>query len=169
VAFGALAGVLASCLVHTSLELWLGFREAAGKQFFGLVFGLVTGGLLGLLGEAAARRAPSRKRKRTPPRPGAAADDLSEAVVVAIGLRTRSSPTRDYAALAGVFGEARAPSLASQVQVLLAELDGLQVDWSRQGLAAAGDEAIHVMSRRHPELTEEALEALGWTFTFSWR
>lgn len=169
VATGALAGVLVSCLVHTSLELWFGFRDALGKQFFGLVFGLVTGGLLGLLGGVAWRMALSRKRKRTHPRPVAGVDDLSEGLVVVIGFRTRNSPTRDYAALASVFGEARARDLSSQVQLVLGDLDGMQVDWSRHGLASAGDEAIRFMASRHPALTEEALEALAWTFTFSWR
>jgi MFS family permease len=168
VGVGALAGVLVSCLVHTSLELWFGFRDALGKQFFGLVFGLVAGGLMGLLGGVGWRMALSRKRERTHPR-SAAVDDLSAAVVVVMGFRTRSSPTRDYAVLAKLCGETRARELASQVQTLLSELDGMQVDWGKHDLASAGDEAIRFMASRHPELTKEALEALAWTFTFSWR
>ncbi len=72
-------------------------------------------------------------------------------------------------ALAEAFGEVRARGLASQVQVLLAELDSMQVDWSRHDLGSAGEEARRLMASRHPQLTEEALEALNWTFTFSWR
>lgn len=123
--------------------------------------------------DAAAERGETKALEFAEPLLGqedAAADpELSEAVILVLGFRTRSSPTEDYSALARQFGEARARDLASRVGVLLKELASVEVDWSRHTLASGGDEVRAHMATRHPELTQEALKALRWTFTFSWR
>lgn len=96
-------------------------------------------------------------------------DDLSDAVLMVIGFGSRSSPTRDYAVLEKTFGEDRARILAGQVQALLGEVDGIQVDWGTHDLASAGREVSRLMASRHPQLSADALKALAWTFTFSMR
>jgi hypothetical protein len=96
-------------------------------------------------------------------------DELSEAVVIVVGFRTRNHPVIDYAAIAQRYGTSRAPGLASRVEAILTELGPVEVDWSRHSLASGGDEARRVMAARHPELNDEALAALSWKFTFDWR
>jgi hypothetical protein len=66
---GGLAGVLASCLVHTTLELCFGFRDALAKQIVGLILGLAAARLLGLLGGVTWNLALSRKHERARARP----------------------------------------------------------------------------------------------------
>lgn len=96
-------------------------------------------------------------------------EELSEAVVMVIGFGTSNCPGEDYAPLAQRFGASRAPDMASRVEALLKELFRVEVDWSKHSLASGSDEARSVMARRHPELTDEALAALDWKFSFDWR
>jgi hypothetical protein len=96
-------------------------------------------------------------------------EELSEAVVMVIGFRTRNYPRLDYTVLAQRFGVSRAPGMASRVEAILDELGRVEVDWSKHSLASGGDDARSFMAGRHPELSEEALAALDWKFTFDWR
>ena len=95
--------------------------------------------------------------------------ELSEAVVMVVGFRTSNHPRPDYTVLAHRFGSSRAQYMASKVEAILSELGKIEVDWIRNTLASGGDAVRGVMAGRHPELTEEALAALDWKFTFDWR
>lgn len=103
------------------------------------------------------------------PDDAAADQELSEAVIAVLGYGTHCFPEEDYSGLASRFGEARARDLAFQVGALLKELARVKVNWTAHTLASGGEEARAHMASRHPELTKEALKALEWTFTYSWR
>jgi hypothetical protein len=96
-------------------------------------------------------------------------DDLSNAVVVFLGLGSASSPRQNRDDLAGKFGPEKGAELASQVTALVHEMNGLAIDWSVQSLESAGDIIRKEMHRRHPDLSDKALRALAWKFTFDWR
>ncbi len=67
------------------------------------------------------------------------------------------------------FGSEKGAELASQVTALVHEMNGLAIDWSVQSLESAGDIIRKEMHHRHPDLSDKALRALAWKFTFDWR
>ena len=70
-----------------------------------------------------------------------------------------------------LFRSSRYPKLLleSQVVSLLEEVGRIQVDWSAHSLESAGEMARTEMHTRHPDLSDTALRALAWKFTFDWR
>jgi hypothetical protein len=96
-------------------------------------------------------------------------NDLSEAVVLFIGFRSYPMPFSDPARVIQKFGAVRGAELATEVESLLVEQRKIPVDWSRHSLTSAGDMARDYMRARHPELSDEALTALRWKFTYDWK
>ena len=97
------------------------------------------------------------------------ANDVSTAVTMYLGYGSSAFPLTDYARLVSNFGDARAVELKSQIKSLLQELDSSPIDWSSHSLQSAGDLVRSSTRARHPELTDEAVQALVWKFTFDWR
>ena len=95
--------------------------------------------------------------------------DLSRAVVLYLGFGSAPSPQANGSTLTREFGAERGAELLERVVDLLDEVREIQIDWPIHSLASAGDAACDSMRGRHPELSEEALRALGWKFTFDWR
>lgn len=56
-----------------------------------------------------------------------------------------------------------------QVHLILSEAMKIEPDWSRLSLNEAGDYVESVMHERHPELTPNALEAIGNYYTYLMR
>jgi hypothetical protein len=67
------------------------------------------------------------------------------------------------------FGEEVGLDLVQKVHAILDELYGVLPDWSAGDLASETDKAVHQVRRNHPELSDEALAALGWSFSFDWK
>ena len=103
--------------------------------------------------------------QHTQPSPSA----VNRAVVLFLGFETASSPRADRGRLIQEFGAERAAELESRVASVLDDLGGIQINWSMHSLATAADFAIEQTRARHPELSEEAVRALKWKFTFEWR
>ena len=59
--------------------------------------------------------------------------------------------------------------LGSQVVALVDEVGEIPVEWSQHSLVSAGDMVRTEMHARHPDLSDAALRALAWKFTFNWR
>jgi hypothetical protein len=97
------------------------------------------------------------------------ADDLSRAIVLYIGFGSESWPGLREDRVVAAFGEHVAAPLLAQVRALLAELSSLEIDRGVHSLASGGDEARREMARRHPELSEAALDALAWKFSYDWK
>jgi len=92
--------------------------------------------------------------------------DISRAVVLVLGYGCASWPQHDEAALAREFDPERVADLARQVDALRTEMAAIEIDWASRTLAQGGDDARAEMRARHPELSDEALDALSWAFTF---
>ena len=90
-------------------------------------------------------------------------------MVLYTGHGAASSPQRDSGALVREFGAESAADLLTSVRDLLAELSAIDVDWSKHTLASAAQVVRAEFARRHPELTDEALNAMFWRFTYEWR
>jgi hypothetical protein len=95
-------------------------------------------------------------------------DELGRAVILYLGFSRASWPQHDDAAVVREFGE-RAPALMEKVARLRDEMGGMPVDWSSHTLASATDMARGEMKDRHPELSEAALDALAWEFSYNWK
>ena len=96
-------------------------------------------------------------------------NELSNAIILFLGFGSASSPRRDQARLVQEFGTTQGTAIGSQVVALVDELGRFQVDWSRHSLNSAGDLVRTEMHARHPGLSDAALRALAWKFTFDWR
>lgn len=96
-------------------------------------------------------------------------DVLSEALVGYLGAGRASSPQRDSAWLLAKHGAVTAALLETALSALLVELDRLEFDWTGHSLVT-GTEAFEAEVRTcHPDLSEAAVRALGWRFSFMWR
>jgi hypothetical protein len=96
-------------------------------------------------------------------------DELSAAIVLFLGFGIAKAPRADAASLMKKFGRATGLSLLAQIHHMLADMDSIATDWSKQTLAEAGHAMRTEMQRRFPTLNAKALDALAWKFTFDWR
>jgi len=96
-------------------------------------------------------------------------NELSQAVVLFLGFGSAPSPRHDSDCLAKAFGTVRGAELETEVDALLTELGKINVDWSVHSLVSSGKIAADYMRAGHPDLSDAALEALAWKFTFDWR
>lgn len=96
-------------------------------------------------------------------------DELSAGVLAYLQKGTAASPRADEAACAAVATRRDPEVLVTEVQALVQESLSIPVDWDAMSLGDAGRHVAAEMAKRHPELSQEAQEALAWNFTFAWR
>jgi hypothetical protein len=96
-------------------------------------------------------------------------NEISNAVILFLGFGSASLPRRDHARLVQEFGTTQGTAIGSQVVALVDEVSKIQVDWSKHSPESAGDTVRTEMHARHPDLSDAALRALAWKFTFDWR
>jgi hypothetical protein len=91
------------------------------------------------------------------------------AVLVFLGVGVSAIPTRLPEALTDYLGSDQAGSLADQVQALLKESfrAGNKID--QLDLAAATRAVEAQMRADHPELSADAIEAIGWNWSWAMR
>lgn len=91
------------------------------------------------------------------------------AVLVYLGVGISSYPTRLPDALSDYFGDDRAGALRERVDALLHEA---WLDWKDLGTTDLSEATRKVeanMRCSHPELSDDAIKALGWNFSFNSR
>ncbi|MBE1552236.1 MinD-like ATPase involved in chromosome partitioning or flagellar assembly [Mycobacterium sp. OAS707] len=91
--------------------------------------------------------------------------DASEAVT----LYLKHSPGKNDAEFDAHYGPDRAETARTMVRSLLHEAMRVEPDWNRMTLGQAGDYVKAVMHQRHPELSDQALTAIGNSYTYSMR
>lgn len=94
-------------------------------------------------------------------------DELSRAVVVFVTREPYGFPHLDPAALVAEYGDEAAGELRPRLEALVGEMMGLPMPGA--DLAAGTRAAEGGMRERHPELGAEAIAALGYYFSYSWR
>ena len=100
---------------------------------------------------------------------GNGTNEISEAVILFLGVGSSPTPSRIRDNLTQRFGPTRAALLESQVRALLDEVMAINIDWEKHSLVSGGELALAHMRLQHPELNEEALKALEWEFSWNWR
>jgi hypothetical protein len=91
------------------------------------------------------------------------------AVLIYLGVGISSYPTRLPDALCDYVGDDRADPLRERVDALLSEAWLDPADWGTTDLSEAQRHVEDKIRASHPELTEDAVRALGWHFSYASR
>jgi hypothetical protein len=91
------------------------------------------------------------------------------AVLVYLGVGISSYPTRLPDAVSEYFGVDRADGLRERVDVLLSEAWLNPSDWGTPDLSEATRIVEQRMRAAHPELSDDAVKALAWNFSYASR
>ena len=94
------------------------------------------------------------------------AGDLNTAIVLYVGHGAYSHPETSSERVVERFGSMYGALLSARVDGLLLEMDGLKTPWGKYDLNEGTKWASDQMRRRHPELREEAIAALGWSYSY---
>jgi hypothetical protein len=97
------------------------------------------------------------------------ADLLSEAVVVWTGPGDTAAPVLDDKRVVRRFGTAMAATLVPAIRGLYADFRNSDAALRVADLAEAGCEAAREFAVLHPEISEAAVNALAWCYTWDWR
>jgi hypothetical protein len=96
-------------------------------------------------------------------------DKLSRGIVVWTGRGHASSPSRSEDRLVAEFGDERAAQLLPLIRALEDEFYESDARHTARDLATMGDAAAARFRELHPELTDDAIEALVWCYTFDFK
>jgi len=96
-------------------------------------------------------------------------DELSAGLLAYLQKGVAASPRADEAACAASATIREPDVLLAEVKGLVRESLSVPVDWDSMSPGDAGHHVVAEMAKRHPELSQDALEALAWNFTFAWR
>lgn len=95
-------------------------------------------------------------------------DRLSRAIIEYLAKGRSSFPKTDEAAVVAVAGN-DAADMVVRVREIVDEMMAIEIDWSASSLSEGARTARATMASRHPEFSDEALDALHWMFSYSWR
>jgi hypothetical protein len=91
---------------------------------------------------------------------------VSEAIVTWTGWGRSMSPDEDEALVVRRFGATLAGELLPLVRQLVNEFYSSDAQHVPRDLSKMGEIAEGQFRQKHPELSEEAVRALGWCYTF---
>lgn len=92
----------------------------------------------------------------------------SKAVILYLSVGRSSYPKKDPEALDREFGPEGA-ALRRYVKELLAEMYAIPIDWQAHSYQSGIDAVKAEMHVRHPELSEDAIQALRWDLSYQWK
>lgn len=95
--------------------------------------------------------------------------ELSAAVVTWTGWGRASLPARDDDLLTSTFGSARAIELLPRVRELEEEFYRSNAHLTAPDLQSMGAQAAGEFHSAHPEVTEDAVQALAWCYTYDYK
>jgi len=96
-------------------------------------------------------------------------DAFNEAIILFIGHGINPYPQEDGSRLLNKFGPILGPGLEVKVKKLLKEVDEFKPNWNTQSLVSAGKWAVDEIQKKHPELNQDALDAIFWTYTYGYK
>ncbi len=94
---------------------------------------------------------------------------LSQAVVVWSGWGEAAWPARDGGRVAERFGRDVAPLLLSRIRQLEDDFYSSRARFTARELAEMEERAASEFRGKHPELTEDAVQALAWCYTYDYK
>lgn len=93
-------------------------------------------------------------------------DDISQAVVLWLGFGRAATPQRDDDAVLNAFGSELGRAVLETVRALESDFYASDARDTAPDLISKGDQAESEFRLRHPDLSEPAVKALGWAYTF---
>lgn len=96
-------------------------------------------------------------------------DPINEALLIYTGFGAASFPRARTPQLVSRFGEEEAQTLKMRILELMQEMQQPVVIEGKRSKKSVTEQAIEQLRPRHPELDEQALKALAWTFAFGLR
>jgi hypothetical protein len=97
------------------------------------------------------------------------AELVSAAIVAWTGHGVSTHPSRDEGRVIAALGEERALTVLRVVLELKREFYESDARHTVADLAEMGDVAAEQFRRVHPEISDEALSALAWCYTFDYK
>lgn len=94
-------------------------------------------------------------------------DELSQAVVAYIRGAGLAWPHGSLEAVAAAMGPDAAPRLRQRLNAVAAESVYWPVDWNSHDLLSAMEVVRRGLTKAHPELSDEAVDALVWDFSYT--
>jgi hypothetical protein len=94
---------------------------------------------------------------------------VSRAIVVWSGWGETRWPARDDARLAERFGGDVAPLLISRIRPLEDDFYSSNADVTSPAPGQMGETAASEFRARHPELSEDAVQAFAWCYTWDYK
>ena len=94
---------------------------------------------------------------------------LSQAIVVWTGRGRTAWPSRDERYVVEQFGEDVAVTLMPAIKELAADFYLSSARDTVADLSEMGDVAASEFRSRHPEISEEAVQALRWCYTYDYK
>ena len=94
---------------------------------------------------------------------------VSESIVVRAGHELHAWSRRDDQALVEHFGEAMARELLPRVRLLVDDFYQSEAQHSALTLVEMGEQAADEFRGRHPAVTESAVAAMAWCYTFDFK
>lgn len=92
-------------------------------------------------------------------------ETVSRAIIEWTGWGSASWPSRDDSMLTTTFGE----EIAAEVKSLEADFYASGARLHLADLQTMGDTAEAEFQSKHPEISDEAVRALGWCYTFDYK
>jgi hypothetical protein len=97
------------------------------------------------------------------------ADDISRAIVMWTGYRNEPKPSRDDEHFAMVIGADAARDLLPNIRRMQDEFYESDAYNTVAGLDEMARTAAAEFRGRHPELSDEAIDALAWCYSWDWK
>lgn len=94
---------------------------------------------------------------------------LSKAIAIYIGKGFTKAPLPDKDRLIREAGSVEAQHQLPRILAILEEMEHIPVDFAVMDLNSATDHVIAIMRRNHPELSDTALNALDWLYSWAHR
>lgn len=93
----------------------------------------------------------------------------SRAIVLYLGNGLGSHPEIRKDLVSDAFAPGDVDSMISYAESVVAEMNETDVDWTKHDLQSGVKEYRHQVRERHPELDDQAVDALGRAFGFWWK
>ncbi|MEU8217971.1 hypothetical protein AB0C47_19605 [Micromonospora taraxaci] len=94
---------------------------------------------------------------------------ITRAIVAWTGWGRTPWPDRDEASLVAEFGPALAVGVLAEVRRLEDEFYSSEASKVAPDLKSMGEQAAAEFRETHPEIGEEAVQALAWSYTFDFK
>ncbi|MDR0587901.1 MAG: hypothetical protein LBG61_02850 [Burkholderiales bacterium] len=94
-------------------------------------------------------------------------EELSRAIFISYGEVPDLSGQSVESKLKEAFGEIKGTELFHQVGKIVEEIDNISVDWANHTLASASKFVVNAIHLKHPDINDEALDALYRSYAYA--